>query len=588
MNYIRNIGFSLWIAILSGGAQSLTIGSAWAQNSERTSILVLAPKTDATEEIINELTNQVPKAYKLIKKIVSKQSTSADIEQLIEKHSPKAIVVLNNATVQLYREYQKSSKKVRHPAAVMALTSFLDFEVKGVKNATGIYYEIPAVLSFVNFRSLVNEPMKRFGVIYRERFESIVERDRVFAKDEGIEIIGVKIKSDEANVHRSVKRGIKKLIYEDGIDALWVLNDNKLLKKDLLLAAWYPSLQKCNKPVIVGVPSLISEKFEFGTFAVLPDHVSMGAQLAGLLMELEEAGWNTEDFPLHQPQSVQKVLNYKLASKVGTVRAEVLQELDIVYGANQNGEEPTIGKFNTDIYFSYDMASGKYNKDGKQQDFQEGVSSTTILLDLSLGYTFTTGANQFKTKLGIPFVIKAASMAGMEHSKYGLGDINLTGGYAYKFSEVVTAGVDLRVKLATGTKAKGIEPGTGNGMDHFGPGLTLAWAPVAGLGLAMDGGMLMTLKSEADDIFYGNFYANYTFSDLTPKLGVHFFKYGEMSEAMSITGELAYALTNSLAIRVALGTRQISSGLGLPIGFILSAKGLTTGMSFGVGLNADF
>src|SRR4029078_12045194 len=71
-----------------------------------------------------------------------------------------------------------------------------------------------------------------------------------------------------------------------------ILNDDRLLTPRLIAEGWLPGLNErpfC--PTIVGAASLVSAQNSFGTFAVLPDHVALGAQAAGLLFDIAYESW---------------------------------------------------------------------------------------------------------------------------------------------------------------------------------------------------------------------------------------------------------------------------------------------------------
>ena len=97
-----------------------------------------------------------------------------------------------------------------------------------------------------------------------------------------IRVVDVEV-DGEPNVSE-LKRAIR-LLKRDS-DALWLLNDDRLLTPQLIADAWLPGLnEKPWRPTIVGAASLVSSANSLGTFAVLPDHTALGAQAASLVFE---------------------------------------------------------------------------------------------------------------------------------------------------------------------------------------------------------------------------------------------------------------------------------------------------------------
>jgi MerR family transcriptional regulator/heat shock protein HspR len=99
---------------------------------------------------------------------------------------------------------------------------------------------------------------------------------------------------------------------EGDIDALWVLNDNGLLRDgDFVQAAWRHEVDALGVPVVVGVPTLVSPDVHFGTFAVLPDLDALGVQAANILLDVAEGGWNASEHPIELPISTLTVVNMR-------------------------------------------------------------------------------------------------------------------------------------------------------------------------------------------------------------------------------------------------------------------------------------
>ena len=129
-----------------------------------------------------------------------------------------------------------------------------------------------------------------------------------------------------------IKTGLATLL-KKGIDALWVVNDNGLLNQNSLIKGWIPSIKKANIPVIVGVKRLISTKFNFGSFAIVPDHNALGAQGANLIAEIMASHWLIGDRKIEQPLSVEKMVNLDIFAKKGIkVRRDELNRLDKIIG----------------------------------------------------------------------------------------------------------------------------------------------------------------------------------------------------------------------------------------------------------------
>lgn len=303
----------------------LTI-NAFAEDAEAT-ILVLAPDADASKEITEGIEAELPEEFVLKREFVSAKTSAGDLGNYIKNHKPNVVVLLNNNTVRLYREHQAAVGGTL-PPAIIAMTSFADFETRGLENYTGIHYEIPALTGFRELNAVVKKKIKKIGVVYRSDFYDIIEAQKAFLEPEGFELVSREIRKSGPSVARQVHRALRDLVYHENVDAIWLLNDNALLSQDLLVKSWFPALKHNLKPILVGVPSLISKNLDFGTFAVLPDHEALGGQVAELVFEMEGMDWSAGDLGLIQPVSVKKILHVRLAKELLSLEEDKLEGID--------------------------------------------------------------------------------------------------------------------------------------------------------------------------------------------------------------------------------------------------------------------
>jgi len=295
---------------------------------ELSRVLILHPDTESATQALTGLADEVGEDLELISVEFSSKMSTEDLEQVLTEQKADALVLMNNPTVELYRAYQATKPEgTVFPPAVMMLTSFLEKASAGIQNATGINYEVAAVSSMVNLRNVIESKVERVGVIYRDSFEGFVQEQAALAAQEKIQFVTRRIRSGKTD--RELKPLLRQLLLAD-IDALWVLNDNRLLSPKSVAKVWLPALKHNRYPVVVGVQALVSTGFRFGTFALLPDHEALGVQAAQLLFELEESDWQADGIPVQQPVEVKKVLNVPEAKRLATLNDEALRNIDVL------------------------------------------------------------------------------------------------------------------------------------------------------------------------------------------------------------------------------------------------------------------
>jgi hypothetical protein len=114
-----------------------------------------------------------------------------------------------------------------------------------------------------------------------------------------------------------------------GVDALWILNDNRLLGDgDFLQAGWRGAIEDLGVPVIVGVPALVKPELQFGTLAVLPDLGALGVQTANLLLDVAASKWEAKRWPVQLPVSTLTFVNMQQARQRYRLRPGALERID--------------------------------------------------------------------------------------------------------------------------------------------------------------------------------------------------------------------------------------------------------------------
>jgi len=276
-------------------------------------ILILRASGGKFAETSKGIKDDLGDDFNLIEKVIKPEITLRDIENYIDTIKPKLIVLVGNTPIRLYTNYQKQNPERQFPPSVALSALYVDRLITQVKNSLGIRHEIPAVTSLVNIRSLVKQPVKRVGVLYRQWMKDYIELNAAFCRQEGIELVGVEIPNSISI--QKVKYHLKHLLNKD-IDALWVVNDNALLSSRLMQNVWVPNIKQFNKPVVVGVEGLTATALNFGTFSVVPDQYALGVQGAGLIGDImDEQMWELGKNKIYEPLSVKKLLNLKLMKK---------------------------------------------------------------------------------------------------------------------------------------------------------------------------------------------------------------------------------------------------------------------------------
>jgi hypothetical protein len=291
-------------------------------------VFVSMPPAASFQATRRALVTELSKTYDVATFVVAPETTVAELGSAVERAAPACLVLMNNTSVRLYRDFQRAHRGAKFPPAVVVMASFFEDIRRDLVGATGIAYEVPAVSALVGLRAAVTTPITRVGVLHGAYSRDFVERQRRLAAQEHFEIIPVEVRGTDPSL-RDVRAALRALKNAHHVDALWILNDNKLLKDGrFLLDAWTPALETLGVPVVVGAEPLVNAQAAFGTFGVLPDHAALGVQAANLILDLADDGWRTDEHAIELPLSTISVLDVEQARSRFGLRAGALDHID--------------------------------------------------------------------------------------------------------------------------------------------------------------------------------------------------------------------------------------------------------------------
>jgi len=290
-------------------------------------LLVAMPSSPDFAAVRRGLLSEVNKSFNVKTLLVTRDTSTAEIAAAVDRVAPVCAVLMNNLTVNLFQAYEAAHRERPALPTVVVMASFLDEIRTQLRRATGISYEVPGVTAFVNLRAILGRPIHRVGVVYRPVFKRFVSRQQGLAEREHISIVGRELPADFTA--DDLREALRSLTVEDRVDALWMLNDNLLLRDAQFLDdAWRVELQAAKVPLVVGVPNLVDPTSPLGTLAVVPDHEALGLQASNLIFDLADSGWQVEQHPIDLPLSVKTIVDLKQSRDLFRLRPDAIARID--------------------------------------------------------------------------------------------------------------------------------------------------------------------------------------------------------------------------------------------------------------------
>jgi len=293
----------------------------------RDTIAILTPVESETQDLWGSLVQELGEEFNVATVPMGRETGSRHLARELERLKPACVVVVDNRTLEIYRELQTQRPTADFPPAVVVMTSFLERAIGGLRHATGIAYEVPAVSSIVALREVSQLDVQRVGVVHRQRFEDVVAAQAELAALEKVQLVPVAVPNEPSA--EAVEDSLDHLVVDENVDALWVVNDNRLLTPELLINSWLPVLRFRPIPVIVGVSALVHPEVHFGTLAVTPNHAELGVQAANLVFDLADNDWKLgEERQVELPLRVMTVVDVKQVDDYFGLKADALAKID--------------------------------------------------------------------------------------------------------------------------------------------------------------------------------------------------------------------------------------------------------------------
>jgi hypothetical protein len=280
-------------------------GSLHAQSEQPKRLLILGPQAGNFKTVIDNLKALVKDGldtrYDLVveSKKVDRFTSYRTFKRRLERGNPDVLVLMNNWTIDLYRRYQRENPDKRpFTPTIVCMSVFVEESIHGLENTMGVNYEVPIFTTLTILRSHVTIDVGRIGVIHRNvpGFKQFIERQKRFSDRDRYELItyGIDPVQDSGDLAEQVRKGLRELIGNRRIDALWIFNDSILINSDPeLRQAWLDELENFDNPVIVNVESFVDPRF--GTFGALPDHAGIATQVADFIENVLNNEENVEN-----------------------------------------------------------------------------------------------------------------------------------------------------------------------------------------------------------------------------------------------------------------------------------------------------
>lgn len=281
----------------------------------------IAAREHPTFDIVrNELTRLLREEHFAVSGLAD--DTYDTFASALAKAPPTTLALFDNKFLDNAIRYNRAQPAVKDRLRGVALLGLnLPAMLANNEDFTGIAYEVPGYILIRRFRALVNRPVRNVLVYYRASIFS----ERIAQTREQLAAEGITLHAKDVEVHGENQEDIEKFLAANlandsrntqSYDVFWVMLDSYLINQKTFGEYWQPAAKRARIPFITETDQLAQADFDFATYAVSPDLLSMAAQASQMIQAIAEQPMARKP-EIESLVSVNEFLNLRKAKQLG-------------------------------------------------------------------------------------------------------------------------------------------------------------------------------------------------------------------------------------------------------------------------------
>lgn len=315
---------SRWLLALFLFAQ----GSSATEKAER--LLAIMPTGESFQQAWSGMKSDLGSQYEWNAFDPETRNAEDSLARLCAAYAPQGLVLMDSRAVTLAKRMQERDSAFASLPKFVIMTLKAEDAAKGLRNAVGVKFEVPAYAIFTQLRTLSGKDFTHIGVYYRRYFFSFVEDSRRLLAREKLDLIGKCIDCDgskslsESEIVQRLAKGMEEF-KGSGVEVVWMLPDNALVNPGTLGKFWAPRFRKGKTALVVPLANLASKEADLGLFSAYPDYFQLGVQAAQQVVQVLEEGVQPATLGFEPQISVQTTLNLGVAQRLNwEIRKDLL------------------------------------------------------------------------------------------------------------------------------------------------------------------------------------------------------------------------------------------------------------------------
>ena len=291
-------------------------------------VLVIRPDADEFQKLSAMIGRNLNSEYALDTSMITKTMSYEDFEQALAKSGAKVVVSMDNQAIRHLKHYFE-----KNPASKIRGIATMGVNLKDLipknKYIAGVAYEVAGYLAIKGFNSATQSKARTIMGFYRSSISRIfAEEARTQLSREKITLTLVDLegKSDD-DTSDAIKQEIKK----SGVDAVWLINDNKIINSRTISTLWLDAARKQKVPVICGIQKLAKE-LGICVYSETPTLQGTAEKITGIIFGYIADGNDADFYGVEYIQETEKTTNKYLLETLGLGSAKQPDGVDVYSG----------------------------------------------------------------------------------------------------------------------------------------------------------------------------------------------------------------------------------------------------------------
>ncbi|NRA40040.1 MAG: hypothetical protein HRU15_17990 [Planctomycetes bacterium] len=295
-------------------------------------VLLLRSDVVQFKEVAESIAVGLDTELELIEYILGPQEGYQDIAARIDAVNPQIIIALDNKILNHVEQYQKNKQELSAPV-IGAMALDVSGRYAHMKNFCAIRFEVPGYVVVKGYMEMAEIELNEVLVIYRSSVSAQrIEQARRQLARENIHLRAIDIDTiakSERRLKQYLQRDLPRLVKDEKVDAVWVMEDNGLINRTTL-GLWLELARTQRKPFLSGLDVFASNDMDFCTYVASPRRSELGGQISNIAASIVLDGLKVQKIGIEDNISYRHIFNLKHARRMrieDTIRSKEIIDI---------------------------------------------------------------------------------------------------------------------------------------------------------------------------------------------------------------------------------------------------------------------